>query len=350
MRRTAALAGLAAVPIVLPLMVSVIFLGIGGGAAPANAAGTTCTITTGTGGGQSGSPTGGVLTLSGAQTDNARTIIAAAKALHLPQQAAAIAVMTAKQESDLTDLANPTVPASLTLPHQGEGTNADSVGVFQQRPSMGWGSVAQLMDPGYAAATFLSHLAQVPGWQVMPAWQAAQAVQASADGTLYAQWQPLGGAIAAALWNGTTGALACSTATPGGPLPAPNSQAAAAALAYAQAQLGKPYIWGGTGPAGYDCSGLVQMAYATAGITLPRTSEQQWSAGPHIPADQLKPGDLVFFNPGEQIAGLPGHVGIYLGNGLMIHAPHTGDVIRVTPINDGDTYLGAIRPVPPASG
>lgn len=114
-------------------------------------------------------------------------------------------------------------------------------------------------------------------------------------------------------------------------------------MAYAQAQLGKPYLWGGTGPDGYDCSGLTVMAYRAAGITLPRTSETQWTAGQPVPADQLQPGDLVFFNPGEQVAGLPGHVGIYLGNGLMINAPHPGAAIRIEPTATFGTYLGARR-------
>ena len=91
--------------------------------------------------------------------------------------------MTAYQESKLLVLANPTVPESLNYPHQGEGTDHDSIGTFQQRPSMGWGTVAQLMDPGYAATKFLTTLAEVPGWQTMPTWQAAQEVQVSADGT-----------------------------------------------------------------------------------------------------------------------------------------------------------------------
>jgi len=81
-------------------------------------------------------------------------------------------------------------------PHQSSGRDHDSVGLFQQRPSQGWGSVGQLMDPGYAATTFLRSLVQVPGWQREPLWRAAKSVQRDADGTAYAPWAALGTAVA----------------------------------------------------------------------------------------------------------------------------------------------------------
>ncbi|HEX4219466.1 MAG TPA: NlpC/P60 family protein, partial [Acidimicrobiales bacterium] len=113
-------------------------------------------------------------------------------------------------------------------------------------------------------------------------------------------------------------------------VPAPASQAAATAISYAEAQMGTPYLWGGETPGvGFDCSGLTQAAYKAAGITIPRTSEEQWVALAHVPLDELQPGDLVFFNPGEDIPGLPGHVGIYLGNDEMVDAPYTGVDIRI---------------------
>lgn len=331
--------------VALPVLAVAMFLG--SGAADPPAPGTVCTVqpTTPPGSGPGVPPTGGPLELTADQVGNARVIVAATKAVGLPQQAAAIGVMTARQESSLLVLANPSVPDSESYPHQGDGHDHDSVGLFQQRPSQGWGTVGQLMDPGYASSAFLSALAQVPGWQDLPMWQAAQAVQRSADGTAYAQWQDLGIAVAAALWDGTDGNLVCTTppGTGNGPLPPPGSPQAAVAIAYAQAQLGKPYQWGGTGPNGYDCSGLTMRSYQAAGIALPRTAETQWSVGAAVPTDQLSPGDLVFFNPGEQVAGLPGHVGIYLGNGLMIDAPHTGTVIRIEPVAGFGGYLGARR-------
>jgi len=172
-------AALVAVPV---LAVTVL---LGSGAADPPPAGAVCTVTaTSTAAAAAGVvPVGSALSLSGEQAVNARVIVAAAKALGLPQQAAAVAIMTGRQESALLVLANPAVPGSGDYPHQGSGSDHDSVGLFQQRPSQGWGSVGQLMDPGYAATTFLRSLVQVPGWQRQPLWQAAQAVQRSAAPT-----------------------------------------------------------------------------------------------------------------------------------------------------------------------
>jgi len=175
------------------------------------AAGAVCTVTATSTAAAGGVPVGSAASLSGEQAGNARVIVAAAKALGLPQQAAAVAIMTGRQESALLVLADPAVPGSGDYPHQGSGSDRDSVGLFQQQPSQGWGSVGQLMDPGYAASTFLRSLVQVPGWQHQPLWQAAQAVQRSADGAAYAQWAALGTAVAGALWDHTGGSLSCTS-------------------------------------------------------------------------------------------------------------------------------------------
>lgn len=124
----------------------------------------------------------------------------------------------------------------------------------------------------------------------------------------------------------------------------PPSSAAAAAVAYARAQLGDPYQWGGTGPDAFDCSGLTQAAWKAAGVSIPRTSEEQWRTLPHVALDALLPGDLVFFNAGEFRPGLPGHVGIYLGNATYIDAPHTGAVVRIDQLNHTLDVVGAARP------
>ena len=102
------------------------------------------------------------------------------------------------------------------------------------------------------------------------------------------------------------------------------STAAAPVIAYARSQLGKPYLWGGTGPDAFDCSGLVMQAYAAAGIGIPRTSEEQWAAGPQVSVPQ--PGDLVFFAGADGTATSPGHVGIVVdpARHLMIDAYATG--------------------------
>jgi hypothetical protein len=119
--------------------------------------------------------------------------------------------------------------------------------------------------------------------------------------------------------------------------------AADIAVQAATAMLGTPYVWGGSNPGGFDCSGLTQWAYAHAGINLPRTAQQQYDAGPHRPAAaQLQSGDLLFFgNSAKTIT----HVGIDLGDGLMIDAPHTGAVVRLDRVTGfTPTYVGATAP------
>lgn len=124
----------------------------------------------------------------------------------------------------------------------------------------------------------------------------------------------------------TTGDEGCDLA---GPVSAP-TVIAARVIAYARAQVGKPYIYGGTGPTGYDCSGLTMMAYRSAGIAIPRLSDAQYWFGPRVPTGQEAPGDLVFFDYRPGHSG-PGHVGIVydVPRGLMLVAPHTGTNVRV---------------------
>ena len=119
---------------------------------------------------------------------------------------------------------------------------------------------------------------------------------------------------------------------------------AATVVAFAYSVLGAPYRWGGDGSDGtYDCSGLTMRAYATAGIALPRVAADQYRAGPPlVPGATLEPGDLVFFGPDVSDPATISHVGIYVGSGDMIDAPHTGEVVRVEPLW-GD-YVGATRP------
>jgi cell wall-associated NlpC family hydrolase len=122
-----------------------------------------------------------------------------------------------------------------------------------------------------------------------------------------------------------------------------SSTAAATAIAFAEAQLGKPYQWGGTGPDSFDCSGLVMMAYRSAGVYIPRTSQEQWIWGPRVPASDVQPGDLVFFAGGDGTPTAPGHVAIVIGGGLMIESPAPGLFVRVTPYADRDP-IGFTRP------
>ncbi len=117
----------------------------------------------------------------------------------------------------------------------------------------------------------------------------------------------------------------------------------ASVISYAEAQLGKPYQWGGTGPDSYDCSGLVMEAYRSAGIDIPRTSQEQWAWGPKVPASQVEPGDLVFFVGSDGTWAHPGHVGLVIGGGKMIEAYATGFPIRVAPYTGRDP-IGFTRP------
>jgi len=130
---------------------------------------------------------GPVAGLSQAQTDNAYIIVEVGKVMQLPKRAYVVAIATALQESNLRNLANSAVSASLKYRHDGVDTNLDSVGLFQQRASMGWGTVAQLMDPAQSTARYYSRLVRVAGWQGMSVTQAAQAVQRSAYPNAYAK-------------------------------------------------------------------------------------------------------------------------------------------------------------------
>jgi cell wall-associated NlpC family hydrolase len=267
--------------------------------------------------------------LTPTQVDNAQIIYDVGIGMQLPQQAEIIAIATAMQESSLID-----------LPY---GTS-DSLGLFQQRPSHGWGSPAQIMQPVYAATMFYDALVQVPGWQSLPLTVTAQAVQHSAYPGAYAQWQPLATALVAifdgtaanCLTDNSTGVPASGTTRlpPRFTLPPGTPAPVVTAITYALAQLGKPYVWGGVGPAGFDCSGLVMMAYRAAGISLPRTTFQQvYSGTPVYSLSQLQPGDLIFTPGSDGTAADPGHVGMYIGSGLVVAAPETGEPVMITPLN-----------------
>ncbi len=122
-----------------------------------------------------------------------------------------------------------------------------------------------------------------------------------------------------------------------------SSAAATTAIAYAEAQLGKPYQWGGTGPDSFDCSGLVMMAYRSAHVFIPRTSQDQWIWGPKIPASEVQPGDLVFFVGGDGTETAPGHVGLVIGHDLMIQAPQPGQEVDISPFSPSEV-VGFTRP------
>jgi len=159
---------------------------------------------------------------------------------------------------------------------------------------------------------------------------------------------PTGGAPTA----GAPTAGAPRPAVPGAFIPTagdPTTSAApasvvSAALDFARAQLGKPYVWGATGPDSFDCSGLTQAAYAAAGVRLPRVAQDQWFAGPHVDLGAIQPGDLLFWASDTSAPATIHHVAFYLGGGQILAAPHTGDVVKVEPLYL-EGYLGAVRPV-----
>ena len=120
----------------------------------------------------------------------------------------------------------------------------------------------------------------------------------------------------------------------------PTTTQAGKAVAFAYAQLGKPYVWGATGPASYDCSGLVQAAWASARVAIPRTTYGQWAALPHVPMSAIRPGDLIFFDA-------IGHVAIYIGNNMIIDAPQPGQFVENISLSTpwyATTLDGAARP------
>ncbi|GAA3180497.1 MULTISPECIES: NlpC/P60 family protein [Streptomyces] len=117
------------------------------------------------------------------------------------------------------------------------------------------------------------------------------------------------------------------------------SSAGDRAISYGLRQVGKPYVWGATGPDAFDCSGLTSQAWSHAGRAIPRTSQEQWKRLPHVPLNRLRPGDLVVYFPGAT------HVALYLGDGKVVQAPRPGTAVRVSPLA-ANPPLGAVRPDP----
>lgn len=126
--------------------------------------------------------------------------------------------------------------------------------------------------------------------------------------------------------------------------------AAGKVITYARAQLGKPYVYGAQGPGAFDCSGLTMMAYRAAGISIPRTSQAQWTTEPHIQPGREQPGDLVFFPGSDGTPSQPGHVGIVTSKSHMIAAPHTGTVVQDQVYGGRADLVGFARPTDKATG
>ncbi|MFH8585997.1 C40 family peptidase [Streptomyces celluloflavus] len=285
------------------------------------------------------------------QIPNAKTILATGVAMKVPPRGQIVALATALQESGLRNL---------------DYGDRDSLGLFQQRPSQGWGTAQQVRDPVHASTKFYEGLLKVSGWQSMTIAQAAQAVQASGFPDAYAKWEPLATALQKAIAKnlpakGGSGkddgkdaepevpSGGCGTGGDGsgfGPIPAGSvpkgykipadaPKAVRTAIRWGLGQLGTAYQWGGscTDPRGQDpmgrcdCSSLMQASYKAGGVSISRTTYTQVKEGKAVSVDALKPGDLLFTRGS---AAVPEHVGMFIGQGLILQAPKTGDVVKIS--------------------
>ncbi|SDN57966.1 C40 family peptidase [Allokutzneria albata] len=233
-------------------------------------------------------------------------IISMGKQRNLPPKAWQIAIQAGRTESGLRNLSY---------------GDRDSVGIFQIRGMHG--SLSDRMSIPWQITWFYDTLERIPNWEDMRPGDAAQRVERSAFPLRYHRWESMAVFLISQL-GGDVQPASCET------LPAP-SQVAQAAIAFALGEIGKPYVWGATGPSSYDCSGLMLRAYRAAGVNLPRVSRDQWKAGAYIPRSQAQPGDLLFWAYDTRNPATIHHVAMYLGNGEMVEAPYSGkDVRRVT--------------------
>ena len=286
------------------------------------------------------------------QLTNASIIVSVGAGRGVPVRGLIVAVATAIQESSLRNLGD-----------LGEANDHDSLGLFQQRPSQGWGTPDQLLDPVYASNKFFDKLLTVPNWQQLPLTEAAQAVQISAYPDAYAKWEADATALVAlsvGMYGGCTGGDGQSGAGESLPadftIPADTPLPVGIAIWWALQQLGTPYTFGGDctdphsgNPAHQcDCSSLVQQAYRAGGITVPRITDDQQHAGtPVTGLADIRPGDLVFIPGADGTISDPGHVGLYIGHGLLVQAPHTGDVVKITKVAAWASQIAAIRRIVP---
>jgi len=218
----------------------------------------------------------------------------------------------------------------------------DSLGIFQMRPSMGWGTVAEVTNPPYQVNKFFDVMLAVPDWQNMRPGDVAQAVERSGFPDRYHKWEPMAATLVQNVGQ-VVDVVACGTGL--GAL-LPPSQAAAVAIKFALGEQGKPYVWGATGPNSYDCSGLMLRAYESAGVILPRVSRDQYHAGALLPVRTAQPGDLLFLATDPSNPDTIHHVMMYLGDGKVVEAQQTGVPVhtRAFSFDEAEVVPQAVRP------
>ncbi|MBN9748642.1 NlpC/P60 family protein [Amycolatopsis sp. A1MSW2902] len=278
-------------------------------------------------------PKGAAAALTPDQRSIVASIIGIGKQRGLPPQAWQSAIQAGKTESELRNLPD---------------GDRDSIGVFQMRPSMGWGTPAQLRDVTYQVNKWYSVLAAVPGWQSMRTGDAAQRVERSGFPERYHKWEAFAAAVIAQ--NGDSVPPAAG-APPGGVVGACGPSALdanrmEAAVSFALAQQGKPYQWGATGPFFFDCSGLMLRSYQQVGITLPRTSAQQYTAGARVPVAQARRGDLLFWAYNTNDPATIHHVAMFLGDGQMVEAQQDGVPVKISRIRNVGLMPSAVTFLP----
>lgn len=261
------------------------------------------------------------------QRQTVATIISIGKERKLSPRAWQIAIQAGMTESGLRNV------------NYGD---RDSLGIFQMRPSMGWGSVTEVTDPEYAVNKFYTVLKGVPDWDKRRPGESAQAVERSAFPDRYHQWEAMAVHLVQNLGK-VSDAAGCGE---GAGKYLPPSQKAAKAIEFAMGERGKPYVWGATGPDSYDCSGLMLRAFESAGITVPRVSRDQYKAGAMLPVERAKPGDMLFWAYDESNPATIHHVAMYLGGGEIVEAQQSGVPVHTRKVDFDEPELlpVAVRP------
>ncbi|MFW0797662.1 peptidoglycan DD-metalloendopeptidase family protein [Gordonia sp. CPCC 205515] len=283
----------------------------------------------------------------------ARQIIDVGHRRGMPEQVIHSGLATGLVESNLRNLASEAVPESKQYPNDGIAPgDHDSVGIFQQRRSTQSAGVdtKTAMDPVWQINTYYDYVEKQPGWRTADPGELAADVQGPREDLRgkYAERMPEATALYATYGASADGAAGEGCTTPDGEMTGPSGPAgdlARKAVSAAMSVRGKPYIWGGEGPDGYDCSGLIRYAYLTASggaISLPHYTGDSGNpgllaVGAEVPSQSdLQPGDIILYNGSRTQAA---HVGLYIGDGQIVHAPQEGDVVKVGPISQGGTVV-----------